>query len=285
MNNGLTIRHEIDLMTLGDVLSKSGFFADSRQSFQAVVKVLAGQELGFGPVASMTGINIIKGRVTLSANLLAAAIKRSGRYTYRVVELSAQVCTLEFLEEGKLTGKETFTMEDAKRAGLQGENWTKYPKNMLFARAISNGAKFYCPDIFGGPVYTPDELGAVIDGETGEMIADDPEPPQIIPPSGDDRRIGGNPKDAPKTTPKAEMSAAALKPSEVDEIISYAMELRPDIKSPNHAAPSCLKALGISDWTDPFSGTVEDAKALVKARAEAKKPALIESGADADAAR
>jgi hypothetical protein len=30
---------------------------------------------------------------------------------------------------------------------------------MLYARALSNGAKWYCPDVFGGPIYTPDELG------------------------------------------------------------------------------------------------------------------------------
>lgn len=41
---------------------------------------------------------------------------------------------------------------------------------MLFARAISNGAKWYCPDLSGGPLYTPDELGAQVDGETGEVI-------------------------------------------------------------------------------------------------------------------
>jgi hypothetical protein len=40
---------------------------------------------------------------------------------------------------------------------------------MLYARALSNGAKWYCPDVFGGPIYTPDELGAVVDGETGEL--------------------------------------------------------------------------------------------------------------------
>ena len=28
---------------------------------------------------------------------------------------------------------------------------------MLFARAISNGVKWYCPDVFGGPVYVPEE--------------------------------------------------------------------------------------------------------------------------------
>ena len=29
---------------------------------------------------------------------------------------------------------------------------------MLFARAISNGVKFFCPDVFAGPVYTPEEM-------------------------------------------------------------------------------------------------------------------------------
>jgi hypothetical protein len=45
---------------------------------------------------------------------------------------------------------------------------------MLFARAMSNGAKWHTPDVFAGnPVYTADELGATVDGETGEVISVD----------------------------------------------------------------------------------------------------------------
>jgi hypothetical protein len=52
------------------------------------------------------------------------------------------------------------------------DNWKKYPSDMLFARAISRGARRYAPGIFGGsPIYTPDELGADID-EDGNMIVD-----------------------------------------------------------------------------------------------------------------
>jgi hypothetical protein len=29
---------------------------------------------------------------------------------------------------------------------------------MLFARAISNGVKWFCPDVFAGPVYVPEEM-------------------------------------------------------------------------------------------------------------------------------
>lgn len=159
-----------DTMRLGDILARSGYFADSREAAQAVVKVLAGQELGFGPIASMTGVNIIKGNVTLSANLIAAAIKRSGRYNYRVRKMTDAECSIEFFEGGESLGISTFTAEDAKTAGLSGDNWRKFPRNMLFARAISNGAKWFCPDLGGGPLYTPDELGATVDSETGEIV-------------------------------------------------------------------------------------------------------------------
>ena len=47
---------------------------------------------------------------------------------------------------------------------------------MFFARAISNGAKWYTPGIFGGaPVYTPDEMGADVD-EDGDIIDAEVEP-------------------------------------------------------------------------------------------------------------
>jgi len=169
---------QLDVMELGNLLAKSGYFKDATDAAQAVVKVLAGQELGFGPVASMTGIYIVKGRVTLSANLLGAAIKRSGRYDYHVGHLDDTECAIGFFagsgDERRQIGISTFTIDDAKRAGLiNGDNWKKYPRNMLFARALSNGAKWYCPDVFGGPIYTPDELGIPVDpvdGETFEVI-------------------------------------------------------------------------------------------------------------------
>lgn len=157
---------------LGQLLAASGYFEDARDAAQAVVKVLAGMELGFGPVASMTGIYIVKGRVTMSANLMAASIKRwRPRYNYRVVALDNDRAEIAFFEDGEQTGTSEFTMADARTANLAGgDNWRKYPRNMLFARALSNGAKFYCPDVFAGaPVYTPDELGAEIDAETGEL--------------------------------------------------------------------------------------------------------------------
>jgi|GEM_PF-1216018 len=173
-NNALVpVRNEMTLqetMTLGDTLAKSGFFSDAKQAAQAVVKILAGRELGLGPIASMTGISIIKGQVSLGANLMATTVKRDPRYDYRVAKHDAEICSIVFYQNGEIVGTSTFTLDDADKAGLSGDNWRKYPRNMLFARAMSNGVRWYCPDAFGGsPTYTPEELGAETDGE-GNVI-------------------------------------------------------------------------------------------------------------------
>jgi hypothetical protein len=157
---------ELDVMTLGRVLADSGYFSDAKDAAQAIVKVLAGREMGIGSIAAMTGIYLVKGRVTLSANLMAAQIKRSGKYNYRVARLDDTGCELVFFEGNQEIGRSSFTADDAKAAGLlnSSDPWRKTPRNMYFARAISNGAKWYTPDVFSGPVYTPDEMdGAPID--------------------------------------------------------------------------------------------------------------------------
>lgn len=154
------MNNPIDVMTLGKVLAQSGYFSDAREAAQAVVKVLAGQELGIGPIASMTGISIIKGQVTLGANLMAGIIKSQEKYDYKINEHTIHVCSIEYFQNGKSIGVSTFAMSDAKQAGLMSKsNWRNYPRNMLFARAMSNGAKWFCPDAFNGQtVYTSEEL-------------------------------------------------------------------------------------------------------------------------------
>ena len=166
-----------EAMTVGNTLAASGFFADAKDGAQAAAKVIAGMELGIGPMAAMAGIYIVKGKVTLGANLIGGQIKRSGRYDFRVTRLDDTGCVIEFYDRGERIGESSFTDADAKAAGLWGGQgpWKQHPRNMLYARAMSNGAKWYCPDVFAGPVYTPDELGAP-SVEAGEVIVAPAEP-------------------------------------------------------------------------------------------------------------
>ncbi len=151
---------EQDLLQLGRAMASSGFFKDAQRASQAIVKILAGREMGIGPAAAMAGINIIDGKPVPNAGLIAAAIKRSDRYDFRVKELTPTTCTLTFHEEEEEVGTSTFTIQDAQTAGVAGKAvWKQYPRNMLFARALTNGARWYCADVFGGSIYEAEELG------------------------------------------------------------------------------------------------------------------------------
>lgn len=145
-----------DMMSMADTFVQSGMFPDMKQAAAAFVKIQAGQEMGIAPFASMSGIHIIQGKPTVGSSLIASAIKGSMKYDYKVIKLDELECTIDFFEGSKKIGTSTFTMNDAKKA--QTKNIDKFPKNMLFARAISNGVKWFCPDVFNGPVYVEGEV-------------------------------------------------------------------------------------------------------------------------------
>ena len=145
-----------ELMNMAKAFAESGMFADTKSAAQAIVKIQAGQEIGIPPFAAMTGIHIIQGKPTIGAGLIASRVKGSGKYDYKVVQQDATACSIDFYQGKEKIGNSTFTIEDAKKALTK--NIDKFPKNMLFARAISNGVKWFCPDVFSGPVYTPEEM-------------------------------------------------------------------------------------------------------------------------------
>lgn len=162
-----------EIIKLANLFEASGLFpaenSKTQSAAQLAVKILAGQELGFTPFAAANGMYIVKGKCAPGANLMAAKVKASGRYDYKVTEMTDKKVNIDFYENGKLVGASPFTEADAIKA--QTGNMGKFPRNMLFARAMSNGVRWYCPDIFNGvAVYTADELGATVDYETGEII-------------------------------------------------------------------------------------------------------------------
>lgn len=161
-----------DVSTMAEMFAKSGLFEDTKQMAQAFVKIQAGQEIGIAPFLAMTGIHIIKGKPTIGAGIMASKIKGSGKYDYTVVQQDDKACSIDFFEGKKKLGNSTFTIQDATKAGTQ--NLAKFPKNMLFARAISNGLKWYCPDVFDGPVYTPEEMNTVTEDIPHTVVEEPP---------------------------------------------------------------------------------------------------------------
>jgi len=187
MSNQALIRQnaeskEVELkeaMTIGDMAAKSGMFPDITTQARAVMSILAGAELGIPPMASLRGIHIIKGKAELAAGLIAAMIKDSGRYDYEITKHDDQECELEWFEVKNgvrviSIGKSKFTMKDAARAKLikPDSGWEKFPRAMLFARAITEGQRLYIPHLGIGSLYSPGEVSEIADVTPEPVIVD-----------------------------------------------------------------------------------------------------------------
>ncbi len=168
-----------ETLKLGEIFAASGVFDDARDAGKAIVKILAGRELGIAPVSSMRGFHIILDKPPEpSSATMAGLIKRSGKYDYEVKEHDNQHCLIWFYENKKFVGDSEFSIEDAKVAGLVKEKsgWVKYPKNMVLARALSNGFTWYCSELSMSPLYNEGDF----DFEVPEPIQNDSKPVQKV---------------------------------------------------------------------------------------------------------
>lgn len=156
MKNEIQIMPVNDIMNMSKMFVDSGMFTDAKSVAQAFVKIQAGQEIGLAPFAAMSGINVIMGKPTFGAGVIASSVKGSEKYDFKVKEMNEKLCSIDFFEGKEFIGNSTFTIEDAKKQATK--NLDKFPKNMLYARAISNGQKWFCPDVFQMAVYVTEEM-------------------------------------------------------------------------------------------------------------------------------
>lgn len=139
-------------MSIAKVFAESGMFPDVKSQAQACVKILAGRELGLSPFESMKNLYLVNGKLAIQSNALASLVKTNPKYDYMVNTLTNDECSIEFFhcngsEKKESIGISEFTIKDAAKAGIVNkDNWKNFPKNMLFARALANGVRFYCPD-------------------------------------------------------------------------------------------------------------------------------------------
>ena len=162
------------------IVMQSRMFTSIQSTQQALLTMVAGREMGMGFIEACNSLYIVNGKVSLLAGKVGEMIKRSGRYDYRIKEHTNEICVIEFLQKSldgtkwESIGESKFDLKDKEQAKLSGMNYDKYPRNMLFARALTNGARWHCPDVFGGAIYDPEELGAKVqysdDGESVESV-------------------------------------------------------------------------------------------------------------------
>jgi len=145
---------------IAEKLFRAGVFsAEVKSSDTAFAIILAGDELGFDPMASARNVALVKGKVSLSADAMVGLVKRSSVCAaWYVVDSTATECTITTTRHGDATPTVlTYTIAMATRAGLTGsQTWRAHPEAMLRARCGAALARAVYPDVCGG-LYEPDE--------------------------------------------------------------------------------------------------------------------------------
>lgn len=122
---------------------------------------LTALELGLPPMMALnSGLWTFDGKVSMSAQTMNYMIVSKG-HRADIIELNDTKCTIRFVRGDRKeasTYTHTYTTDDAKKAGLLGkDNWRKNPRDMLFNRCLSSGARKFMPDVLMQG-YTHEEL-------------------------------------------------------------------------------------------------------------------------------
>lgn len=139
-----------------------------------VAAILYGDEVGLGPMQALAKIAVINGRPTLAAEAQRALILAAGHEIWIVEANTTRVTVAGRRRNSEQTSTVTWTMDDAKRAGLAGKTPYKlYPRQMLSARATAELARLVFADAIGG-LYATEELEEGGFDENGETVEPKP---------------------------------------------------------------------------------------------------------------
>lgn len=114
---------------------------------------------------------VMRGRMTMSADLMAAVVRRAG-HKLRIHEQGMSVTAgLVRRDDPDYEFAATWDEAKARQAGLWGQRgpWTQYPAQMLRSRAITEVCRQGASDALAGTIYSPDELEPA---EAGPNAAD-----------------------------------------------------------------------------------------------------------------
>jgi hypothetical protein len=143
-----------------------------------VLIILAGaRSLGISAFWALQSMHVVDGKLSLAAELMRGLAVRAG-HKVRIVKRDMDSAIVEITRsDDPEPYRVEFTWKEAIDAGLQNkDNWKKYRKAMMVARATSAAMRDHCPDVLFGITYTPDELGA-IENEDGTIT----DPAAVIP--------------------------------------------------------------------------------------------------------
>lgn len=125
--------------------------------------ILAGQELGLQPMATLRSMDVIQGTPALRAHAMRGLVQSHG-HEIELVESTPERCVMRGRRVGALLAKGgwqtvEWTIERAAQLGLTGkEQWKKQPQTMLVARATGEICRLIAADVLYAMPYAAEEL-------------------------------------------------------------------------------------------------------------------------------
>ena len=145
-----------DIKTMADAIAKSQLFG-IKNSDQALALMLIASAEGRHPVEAARDYNIIEGKPSKTAEaMLRDFLSQGGKVEWHTLNDLKADATFSHPAGGSL--RIDWDMARAKAAGIGGKAmWTKYPRQMLRSRVISEGVRSVCPAATSG-MYVPEEV-------------------------------------------------------------------------------------------------------------------------------
>lgn len=226
-STALATRQQFDLspQTFEQALTFSNYLADSDmvpKDFKGkpgncLVAIQWGMEIGLKPLQAMQNIAVINGRPSLWGDAVIALVRSSPLCEYIIEEDDGRTATCKVKRRGEPEQFRTFSMDDAKAAGLLGKQgpWTQYPKRMRQMRARAFAVRDVFPDVLKGLPVAEEVMDTPTERFMGSAdVVGAPQPPAPPP-------IVAWPDDAFKARiPK--WQKAVNNGSDVEEIVKFA---------------------------------------------------------------
>lgn len=187
----------------------------------ALVMLQAGLELGLTPIWSLTNIMVVNGKPAVWGDALLGLVLAHPDCVDVIETMDGDdSASCEVQRKGRLPVKRTFTMADAKKAGLVGKSgpWTQYPKRMLQMRARS----WACRDSFADALRGLGVAEELRDTEPKQATARVVERPKLLLPDEPEDFSSGENQNRVKTPSTSEDSAQKNNPASVDDVTTPA---------------------------------------------------------------
>lgn len=150
-----------------------------------LVAIQWGMELGLQPMQAMQSIAVINGRPSLWGDAMLALVKAHPAFEWIKEECDGNVATCTIKRRGEPEVVQSFSLEEAKRAGLTGKPgpWAQYPKRMLQMRARGFALRDAFPDALRGVVSAEEARDTPTERDMGaaEVVSTRPAQPAALP--------------------------------------------------------------------------------------------------------